>query len=178
MKVVSFIIWKDVSKEQPPERKLLITRREGESGTNLCSVAIHPDGTLEWIESVSRRTTITHDTFLHPTHWFNPMEIPPPIGIDKGDLWWDSEDPENGVYDYQELVDKYGPGEIVQLQRSLNLDDVWAIRLFDDDVIRIFGTLEECEEVVKEYEQKKMIEDFDQEAEEAKQQTEGQDNAT
>lgn len=58
----------------------LETKREGESGTNVCFCRILCLGDEpEWIERgrvsqitdapMSGRTTITHSTFLAPTHW-------------------------------------------------------------------------------------------------------------
>ena len=52
-----------------PLNAWLETKREGEEGTNLCIGRITAIGEEpEWIEK-SGRTTVTHHSFVAPTHW-------------------------------------------------------------------------------------------------------------
>lgn len=54
---------------ETPTGVWLQTRREGEKGTNICSLR-RGDGFDEWVEMGRYgRTTVTHSTFLPPTHW-------------------------------------------------------------------------------------------------------------
>lgn len=63
--------WKP--EETAPVNKYLVTKREGEAGTNVCMLRIWPDGEREWIEMVGGRTTVTHHSFAAPTHWSEPL---------------------------------------------------------------------------------------------------------
>lgn len=54
-------------RDAPPGR-WLITRRDGEDGTNRCHVRVWPGGDREWIDG-DGRTTVTHHSFAAPTHW-------------------------------------------------------------------------------------------------------------
>ena len=59
--------------ETAPHDIWLRTKREGEDGENRCFVRQWPNGDLEWVErgvgGYPGRTTVTHSTFLPPTHW-------------------------------------------------------------------------------------------------------------
>ena len=53
-----------------PDGEWLSTCRDGEVGTNVSALRIAADGTREWVEAGSGRTTVTHpDSFAAPTHW-------------------------------------------------------------------------------------------------------------
>lgn len=55
-----------------PRETWLRTRREGESGENICAWRAEPGATIqdaEWIERDGGRTTVTHHSFAPPTHW-------------------------------------------------------------------------------------------------------------
>jgi hypothetical protein len=53
-----------------PLHAWLETRKDGESGVNICMCRIMCIGDVpEWIEKPSGRTTVTHSTFAAPTHW-------------------------------------------------------------------------------------------------------------
>lgn len=53
-----------------PLGEALETRRDGESGANLCSATVAGQtDELEWIELATGRTTVTHHSFAAPTHW-------------------------------------------------------------------------------------------------------------
>jgi hypothetical protein len=43
--------------------------RADEAGESVCALRRWPDGTEEWIERGQGGTTVTHHTFLEPTHW-------------------------------------------------------------------------------------------------------------
>jgi hypothetical protein len=46
------------------------TKRQGEARVNVCCCRMmHIGDEPEWIERGSGRTTVTHGTFLPPTHW-------------------------------------------------------------------------------------------------------------
>lgn len=51
----------------PPLNKWLRTWRRGEHGENVCLMRGGP-GEAEWVDRYGR-TTVTHSTFLPPTHW-------------------------------------------------------------------------------------------------------------
>lgn len=55
--------------ETAPHGVWLKTKRDGESGQNVCMSRKWPDGTIEWIEKNGGRTTVTHHSFAPPTHW-------------------------------------------------------------------------------------------------------------
>lgn len=62
--------WKPVS--CAPFGVWLRTKRQGENGENVCAKrrGPNPGDEPEWIEQPPHgRTTITHSTFLPPTHW-------------------------------------------------------------------------------------------------------------
>lgn len=65
--------WQPIS--TAPEHVWLRTLREGEDGENVCMYRVWPDGEWEWIDR-DGRTTITHHTFLAPTHWMSLPEPP------------------------------------------------------------------------------------------------------
>lgn len=57
-----------------PENTYVETRREGEEGTMVCAYRIvrQPDcvpDDMEWVEKYEGITTVTHHSFLPPTHW-------------------------------------------------------------------------------------------------------------
>lgn len=77
--------WNEVG-EGTPLHAWLETKRDGESGTNVCFARILCIGDdVEWIEKeresevtgapVPGRTTVTHSTFLPPTHWRWPADV-------------------------------------------------------------------------------------------------------
>lgn len=59
-------VWKP--EPEAPEGRYLVTRRDGEDGTNVCHVIVWPSGEREWCDRYGR-TTITHHSFAAPTHW-------------------------------------------------------------------------------------------------------------
>lgn len=67
--------------ETAPENTWLRTKRAGEAGENVLKkvVLIHPEycpePETEWIDREGR-TTVTHHSFLAPTHWM-PLPEPP-----------------------------------------------------------------------------------------------------
>ena len=62
--------------ETAPAGKWLLTAREGEGGCNLCIYRHFEGEDREWIDQAGR-TTITHSTFLPPTHWRYCPAAPP-----------------------------------------------------------------------------------------------------
>lgn len=61
--------WRRVDQELPPANVWVLTKREGEDGWNVCCQVRHDEDTVEWIEKGSGRTTVTHHSFVGPTHW-------------------------------------------------------------------------------------------------------------
>lgn len=59
--------WEPV--ETAPPGVWVRTKREGEKGENVCAKNVWPDGDVEWVERSGGRTTVTHHSFLPPTHW-------------------------------------------------------------------------------------------------------------
>lgn len=62
-----------------PQGQWLWTWREGEDKPSIAMLRIWPgpDGEAEWI-APDGRTTITHHTYLPPTHWAAPPILPEP----------------------------------------------------------------------------------------------------
>ena len=58
--------------ESAPRGVFLRTMRSSECGENIALLAKHGD---EWVDRFGR-TTITHSTFLAPTHWIKLTERP------------------------------------------------------------------------------------------------------
>lgn len=58
-----------VDEALPAHGECAQTWRFPEKGTNRCHCVRWPDGDVEWVETASGVTTITHGTFLPPTHW-------------------------------------------------------------------------------------------------------------
>lgn len=52
--------------EEAPVGEFLMTKREGEKGINFCMTV----GGGEWVEYGTGRTTVTHHSFLPPTHYY------------------------------------------------------------------------------------------------------------
>lgn len=55
--------------EFAPTGVWLKTKRFDEPGTNTCMLSVWEDGTREWIEKKTGVTTVTHHSFLPPTHF-------------------------------------------------------------------------------------------------------------
>jgi hypothetical protein len=71
--------WQAVAQVWPPYGLTLETCRLGEVGTNRCCAVFAPEdivsrdpGSIEWVEEGTGVTTVTHGTFLSPTHWRLP----------------------------------------------------------------------------------------------------------
>lgn len=71
--------WQMLTDHWPPYCMRLETRRDGEAGTNVCLAVYTPEDALscdpsyiEWVEVRTGVTTVTHGTFLPPTHWRLP----------------------------------------------------------------------------------------------------------
>ena len=69
--------WINILVSGPPRSGQVVeTRREGEAGTNTCYPVNWPadevagiSSWVEWVECGTGRTTVTHSTFLPPTHY-------------------------------------------------------------------------------------------------------------
>lgn len=64
------VVWQPVS--SAPLNEWLHVKHEAETGENVCFVRQFPGEEREWIDCEGR-TTVTHSTFLAPTHW-RPIE--------------------------------------------------------------------------------------------------------
>jgi len=64
-------------------------------------------------------------------------------GASKADLFWDDAEPEFSETDIADILDNYGPGEIVHVRRAVCLHDVFAVRV--GDKILEFDSLEDAE---------------------------------
>lgn len=59
--------WRPIDSSTPVDR-WIATKKEGEKGSNVCKVWPRPGGEVEWCD-VEGRTTVTHHSFVAPTHW-------------------------------------------------------------------------------------------------------------
>lgn len=68
--------------ETAPENTWLRTKRVGEAGENVSKKVVHvhpehcPEPEIEWVDREGR-TTVTHHSFLPPTHWMPLAACPP-----------------------------------------------------------------------------------------------------